>query len=62
MLLGNSPIRIGNRSILQDRTHLSKNVTIGNNVFVGPNATIQTSTIKDWGFVSMGATVRQSQV
>lgn len=61
-LLGNVPIRVGNNSVLQDRVHISKGATIGNNVFVGPNSILQGSTLESHSFVSMGATVRHAIV
>jgi carbonic anhydrase/acetyltransferase-like protein (isoleucine patch superfamily) len=49
-LLGTLPIRIGkrfanigNHSIIQDRAHLSQEVSVGNNVYVGPNVVLQGS-------------------
>lgn len=61
-LIGTEGITIGDNSILQDRAHVSRNVTIGNNVFVGPNTTLQGSQLEDGSFVSMGATVRHAKV
>lgn len=61
-LIGTSPIKIGNNSVLQDRVHASRGVTVGNNVFVGPNVTLQGSTLQSNCFVSMGATVRHATV
>ena len=53
---------MGRNSILQDRVHVSRGATVGNNVFVGPNAVLQGSTLQSNCFVSMGATVRQATV
>jgi carbonic anhydrase/acetyltransferase-like protein (isoleucine patch superfamily) len=61
-LLGTAPIRVGSNSILQDRVHLSRGVTVGSNVFVGPNVVLQGSTLADRAFVSMGATVKHATV
>lgn len=61
-ILGTTPIRIGNQSILQDRVHVSRSATVGNNVFVGPNAILQGAILEDRAFVSMGATVRHATV
>jgi carbonic anhydrase/acetyltransferase-like protein (isoleucine patch superfamily) len=61
-LLGSTPIRVGNNSILQDRVHVSRSVTIGDNVFVGPNAILQGATLQNRAFVSMGATVRHATI
>lgn len=61
-LLGTSPIRVGNNSVLQDRVHVSRGASVGNNVFVGPNAILQGSTLHNGAFVSMGATVRHATV
>jgi len=61
-LLGTSPIKIGNNTIIQDRVHVSREVTIGNNVFVGPNSILQGSKLHNNSFVSMGATVRHATV
>lgn len=61
-IIGTSPIRIGNNTIIQDRVHISRASTIGDNVFVGPNVILQGSTLHNRSFVSMGATVRHSIV
>jgi carbonic anhydrase/acetyltransferase-like protein (isoleucine patch superfamily) len=68
-VLGTLPIRIGNQrhnvgngSVIQDRAHLSQSVTIGDNVYVGPNATLQGSKLENKAFVGMGATVRHATV
>lgn len=61
-LIGTEGIRVGDNSIIQDRSHVSRNVSIGNNVFIGPNTTIQGSELADGSFVSMGATVRHAKV
>lgn len=47
---------------MQDRAHLSQNVTIGDNVYVGPNAILQGSKLENKAFVGMGATVRHATV
>jgi carbonic anhydrase/acetyltransferase-like protein (isoleucine patch superfamily) len=61
-ILGTTPIRIGNNTVLQDRVHVSRSAVIGDNVFVGPNAILQGSTLENRAFVSMGATVRHATV
>ena len=61
-LLGTSPIRVGSNSVLQDRVHVSRGAQIGDNVFVGPNVTLQGSNLQSNSFVSMGATVRHATV
>lgn len=61
-LLGTTPIRVGNNTVLQDRVHVSKGAKIGNNVFVGPNVILQGSNLQSSSFVSMGATVRHATV
>ncbi len=61
-ILGTTPIKIGNNCVIQDRVHISRNVTIGNDVFVGPNSVLQGATLKNRAFVSMGATVRHATV
>lgn len=61
-IVGTSPIRIGNNSIIQDRVHISRTTTIGNNVFVGPNVILQGSILHNKSFISMGATVRHATV
>lgn len=61
-LIGSSGITIGNGCVIQDRVHISKEVNIGDNVFVGPNCTLQGSTLEDRAFVSMGSTVRHATV
>jgi carbonic anhydrase/acetyltransferase-like protein (isoleucine patch superfamily) len=42
--------------------HISRTTTIGDNVFVGPNAILQGSILHNKSFVSMGATVRHATV
>lgn len=61
-LIGTVPIRVGRNSVLQDRVHVSRGATIGDNVFVGPNVVLQGSTLQSNSFVSMGATVRHATV
>ena len=61
-LLGTVRIRIGRNCVIQDRAHLSREIKIGDNVFVGPNVVLQGSTLKDWAFVSMGSSVRHAIV
>lgn len=61
-LIGIKGIKIGENCVIQDRAHLSSEVRIGNDVFVGPNVTIQGSQLEDWSFVSMGSTVRHAKV
>jgi carbonic anhydrase/acetyltransferase-like protein (isoleucine patch superfamily) len=48
--------------VIQDLAHLSREIKIGDNVFVGPNATIQGSELADNSFVAMGATVKHAKV
>lgn len=61
-LIGTKSITIGDNSVVQDRTHLSQEVRIGNDVFVGPNSILQGSTLHNRAFVAMGATVRHATV
>lgn len=61
-ILGTTPIRIGNNSIIQDRVHVSRGTSVGDNVFVGPNVILQGSNLLNRAFVSMGATVRHATV
>ena len=61
-LIGTKGITIGDNCVIQDRTHLSSSVKIGDHVFVGPNSVIQGSELADKSFVSMGATVRHAKV
>ena len=61
-ILGTSPIRIGRNCVIQDRAHLSREVNIGDNVFVGPNTVLQGSTLGHRAFVSMGSSVRHATV
>jgi carbonic anhydrase/acetyltransferase-like protein (isoleucine patch superfamily) len=61
-LIGTKGIKVGANSDIQDRPHLSSDVQIGDNVFVGPNCTIQGSVLDDYSFISMGATVRHAKV
>lgn len=53
---------VGSNSIIQDRAHLSREVTVGNNVYVGPNTVLQGSKLENRAFVGMGATVRHATV
>jgi len=61
-VIGTKKISIGDNCVIQDRTHISREVSIGNNVFIGPNSIIQGSELADNSFVSMGATVRHAKV
>ena len=61
-MIGNEQISIGNNTVIQDRTHISRNVTIGNHVFIGPNCILQGSTIQNRAFVAMGATIKHATV
>lgn len=61
-LIGTKGIRIGNNCVVQDRSHLSSDVKIGDHVFIGPNSIIQGSELADKSFVAMGATVRHAKV
>jgi len=61
-ILGTSPIRIGNNTVIQDRAHISRTTNIGDNVFVGPNVILQGSTLHNKSFVSMGASVRHATI
>lgn len=60
--MGNEGITIGNNSVIQDRVHVSRNVTIGNHVFVGPNSILQGANLQNRAFIAMGATVRHATV
>jgi carbonic anhydrase/acetyltransferase-like protein (isoleucine patch superfamily) len=42
-IIGTKNISIGDNCVIQDRCHLSREIKIGNNVFVGPNSIIQGS-------------------
>lgn len=61
-LIGTKGINIGENCVIQDRSHLSSAVKIGDHVFVGPNSVIQGAELADKSFVSMGATVRHAKV
>ena len=61
-LIGTAPIRVGRNSVLQDRVHVSRGATVGDNVFVGPNCVLQAAILQSNAFVSMGATVRQATI
>lgn len=61
-LIGTKGIKIGDNCIIQDRSHVSSQTKIGNNVFIGPNSIIRGSELADNSFVSMGATVRHAKV
>lgn len=57
-------VQIGKNSIVQDRTHISSNkrqagdkVTIGDNVYVGANSTLDSCTLESFSYIGMGATV-----
>jgi len=60
--MGTKKISIGDNCVIQDRAHLSRDITIGDNVYIGPNAMIQGSTINNRAFIGMGSTVRHSTV
>ena len=55
-------VNVGKNCVIQDRAHISREVTIGDNVYVGPNVTLQGATLKNKAFVGMGATVRHATV
>ena len=59
-ILGNLPIRIGSNSVIQDRVHISRETTVGDYCFVGPNVILQGATVGNRAFVGMGATVRHA--
>lgn len=40
-LVGTKGIKIGDNCVVQDRAHLSSDIKIGNDVFIGPNAILQ---------------------
>lgn len=61
-LIGTKNIKIGDNCVIQDRAHLTNDISIGNDVFVGPNCILQGSQIADWAFISMGSTVRHAKV
>lgn len=52
---------VGKNSLLQDNVHISSRnataVSIGENCYVGPNASLDSCTLMDNSFVGMGATV-----
>ncbi len=57
-------IEVGKNSVIQDLVHLSSlrrvagdKLTIGDNVYVGPNATLDACTLESFSYVGMGATV-----
>ena len=61
-LIGTKKISVGDNCVIQDRAHLSSEVIIEDDVFVGPNVMLQGSILKNRAFVSMGSTVRHSTV
>ena len=57
-------VEIGKNSIIQDLVHISSlkrangdRVTIGDNVYIGPNATLDACTLESFSYVGMGATI-----
>ena len=57
-------ISIGKNSLIQDLTRIASNasragdkISIGENVYVGPNASLDACTLEDNAFIGMGATV-----
>ena len=44
-VLGTVPVNIGNNSVVQDRVHISRGSSVGNQVFVGPNSILQGATL-----------------
>ncbi len=60
--MGNQGITIGKNCVIQDRVHVSRNVSIGNHVFIGPNSILQGSIIHNRAFVSMGATIKHATI
>lgn len=59
-------IIIGRESIIQDLAQIIPNknegVTIGEKVYIGPNAHIESCTIENGAFIGMGATIRKGAV
>lgn len=61
-------IRVGKNSLIQDRVVLKSSqagdseISIGDNVFVGPNAQLDACTLDDFSFVGMGATIGRGVV
>jgi carbonic anhydrase/acetyltransferase-like protein (isoleucine patch superfamily) len=51
---------LGNNTVIQDRAHITRETTIGDYVFVGPNSVIQGANIGNRAFVGMGSTVRHA--
>jgi carbonic anhydrase/acetyltransferase-like protein (isoleucine patch superfamily) len=58
-------IEIGKNSVIQDLVHLGSKtnrtagdrVVIGDNVYVGPNATLDACTLESFSYVGMGSSV-----
>ncbi len=61
-MIGNEGIQIGNNCVIQDRVHISRNVNIGNHVFIGPNSILQGSNIHNRAFVAMGSTIKHATI
>lgn len=61
-------IRVGKNTIIQDRVTIKssaredREVTIGNNVFIGANSHIDSCTIEDFAYIGIGATVHKDAV
>jgi len=55
-------IRIGKNSMVQDNAHVGGGVTIGDNVFVGPNTQLDSCRLDSFSYVGMGATVGEGAV
>ena len=59
-------VSIGKNSIVQDNVHINSTngnkVVIGDNAFVGPNATLDACTVESFAYVGMGASVSRSAI
>ena len=55
----NNRINIGRNSLIQDNSHVaaSNDVSIGDNVYVGANASLDSCELQSFSYVGMGATV-----
>lgn len=59
-------VSIGKNSIVQDNVHISSSngnkVVIGDNAFVGPNASLDACTVESFAMVGMGASIGHSAI
>lgn len=57
-----SSINVGKNSVIQDLVSLVPRnkgpISVGDNVYIGPNTTLESCTIENNAFIGMGATVR----